>query len=251
MSSSQTNYETLYGVSLLDDLHNYFPAILYDPSRFRTVQGLLHYIQTCARNRFDLFSFGQRHFLNSSLEPESEPPAPSSAPTPAPVPATAPVRPTVHSTHIPRAGDTHISAQIDFVQDDLGLDSQSLSLLNLFNILGNMPLSNSIRSRGFATGSIPSSFLEPVVVRPTSEQVESGSTRTFPGSDSVCAICQDSIPENQMARRLTSCGHTFHISCIDTWFQRDVRCPTCRHDIRDSNQQPSQESTEDSPEEVN
>jgi hypothetical protein len=28
------------------------------------------------------------------------------------------------------------------------------------------------------------------------------------------------------------CHHTFHKSCIDTWFQENVHCPVCRHDIR-------------------
>jgi hypothetical protein len=34
-------------------------------------------------------------------------------------------------------------------------------------------------------------------------------------------------------RRLNRCGHTFHTTCIDTWFQRNVHCPVCRHDIRE------------------
>ena len=59
-----SNYETLYGVGLLDDLHNYFPALLYDSSSFENVQSVLGYIQRQTRNRFDLFSYGQREYQN-------------------------------------------------------------------------------------------------------------------------------------------------------------------------------------------
>ena len=39
------SYETLYGVGLLDDIHNYYPAVLYEPTRFNSVGALLHYFQ--------------------------------------------------------------------------------------------------------------------------------------------------------------------------------------------------------------
>jgi hypothetical protein len=34
----------------------------------------------------------------------------------------------------------------------------------------------------------------------------------------------------------------FHQTCIDAWFERNVRCPMCRHDIREqtTQQTPSQ-----------
>jgi hypothetical protein len=44
MSNRASNYETLYGVGLLDDVHNYFPALLYDSDSFRTVQDVLQYV---------------------------------------------------------------------------------------------------------------------------------------------------------------------------------------------------------------
>ena len=37
----------------------------------------------------------------------------------------------------------------------------------------------------------------------------------------------------EQVRTLTHCGHRFHVLCIDNWFQRNVHCPLCRHDIRD------------------
>lgn len=40
--------QNLYGIQLLDDLHNYFPEILYAPSHFETTHELLLYIRTQA-----------------------------------------------------------------------------------------------------------------------------------------------------------------------------------------------------------
>ena len=235
-------YETLYGVGMLDDLHNYFPAVLYDSSRFRGVQDLLHYIQVNARNRFDLFSFGQRAFLNNSLE--SSQPIPAN--TNAPHSQTNRRNRFEEGEELPAGGararsvspEARISAHIDILHEDLGFDNQALSLLNLLNVLGTIPRRQAV----------PNSFMEPVIVRPTEEQVEAGSSREFPPTETTCAICQDSIPVNQLSRRLTACGHAFHISCIDQWFQRDVRCPTCRHDIREPAvpvNEPASDRTED------
>uniref|UniRef100_A0A3B3QFX2 E3 ubiquitin-protein ligase AMFR n=1 Tax=Paramormyrops kingsleyae TaxID=1676925 RepID=A0A3B3QFX2_9TELE len=39
-----------------------------------------------------------------------------------------------------------------------------------------------------------------------------------------CAICWDSM---QTARKLP-CGHLFHNSCLRSWLEQDISCPTCR-----------------------
>jgi hypothetical protein len=80
------------------------------------------------------------------------------------------------------------------------------------------------------------SFLnERVAVYPTNEEIENASitTRATGRQDDICAICQDDIDTNQNIRRLTHCNHYFHRDCIDTWFRSNVHCPTCRHDIRE------------------
>ena len=38
-------YEVAYGVRLLDDVHNYFPALLYSQRRFMSTNQILHYIR--------------------------------------------------------------------------------------------------------------------------------------------------------------------------------------------------------------
>ncbi len=260
MSGTQNQYETLYGVGLLDDLHNYFPAILYDSGRFRSVTELLHYVTTCARDRFDLFSFGQRGYLNTTLEASSRSSSANPNTIPQPSNSFQPPAAPAQDTQIPEeeppirgrriAGtnllEPRISTHIEILQEDLGLDNQALSLLNLMNLLSGIPAIPRVQR------NLPNSFLEPVVVRPTTEQIESGSERAFPQEETTCAICQDAIPVNQMCRRLRACNHAFHISCIDQWFARDVRCPTCRHDIREpAPSVPQAQAPAPSPEEVN
>ena len=41
-------YREIYGVQLLDDIHNYLPAILYDHRRCRTIGDLLEYVRSRA-----------------------------------------------------------------------------------------------------------------------------------------------------------------------------------------------------------
>lgn len=45
--------------------------------------------------------------------------------------------------------------------------------------------------------------------------------------DYSCSICRDEISFEDKAS-LVSCGHTFHRSCIDHWFEHRNTCPECR-----------------------
>jgi hypothetical protein len=46
-----------------------------------------------------------------------------------------------------------------------------------------------------------------------------------------CPICQD-IKEPSCISRHLSCGHTFHIECIEYWLKDNTNCPMCRCDLR-------------------
>jgi hypothetical protein len=84
-------------------------------------------------------------------------------------------------------------------------------------------------------------ILEPVVVRPTPSQIAAGTQiEIVDAQDEVCTICQDNMECGSEARVIRACDHRFHIECIDTWFDRSVICPTCRHDIRIQQQEPTQ-----------
>jgi hypothetical protein len=105
-----------------------------------------------------------------------------------------------------------------------------LSLLRSFTIgnAGTITIPLSIP----AGVTLPTSWTDPVVVRPTDVQIARATTSTsVPPIDTNCSICQDSLMEP--GTRITHCGHVFHTNCIAEWFTRSVVCPMCRHDIRE------------------
>ena len=94
------------------------------------------------------------------------------------------------------------------------------------------------------TFTLPQNFLDPVAVTPTQANV-TAALEDIESSTTNCAICQDAI--SSAGVRIRHCGHVFHRSCIVNWFGMSVRCPVCRHDIRQGGQaaqtQPAVEQT--------
>lgn len=90
------------------------------------------------------------------------------------------------------------------------------------------------------TFTLPSNFSEPVAVIPTTAQITTA-LENITTSTNNCAICQDAISSGGC--KIRHCGHEFHRNCLTNWFGISVRCPVCRHDIRNpldaSNQTPS------------
>ena len=248
-------YESVYGVGLLDDLHNYFPAVLYEPSSFHSVRDLLTYISVRTRRRFDLYSNAMNSYHDTPVTdtPEtahahaaahapsaqdqrvasnlprhnftgsSYAAAASAAVSAASSALNAATNPTVNplrrnNLHLPATTNV-LSALIAGLADMNEVDTNSV-----YRILLTPPVPR-----------VPTTFMEPVIIRPTQEQI-TNSTRLGTPNDptEVCTICQETIEENQPARLILHCEHWFHTSCIDVWFQQDVHCPVCRHDIRSS-----------------
>lgn len=279
------NPEIIYGVQLLDDLHNYFPDLLYNNQRFTTVQSVLQYITSSTRRRFDLFSYGRTQYNNranvnivnaedetkendddeDAEEDEDVPAAAAAVPAPA---AAAPVTPAPAVPASARGGSppavprqrlnrTYASALN-------GSQTQSLySLLPTFDSLiyttiptlpavdgveqieSNLNLLSAIAGFFPNNNQLPRSFLDPVPVFPTPAQVSSATTiRTLEADmEDNCSICQDTMRAGEAIRHITACNHTFHRSCVDTWFVRNVRCPVCRHDIRETRADPTAAQT--------
>lgn len=46
-----------------------------------------------------------------------------------------------------------------------------------------------------------------------------------------CTVCQYDFSENEDIRKLT-CGHLFHIDCVDEWLLKNKQCPLCKVEIR-------------------
>ncbi|CAN1174366.1 RING-H2 finger protein ATL8 [Linum perenne] len=46
--------------------------------------------------------------------------------------------------------------------------------------------------------------------------------------DAQCMVCLAEYHHGDILRILPYCGHYFHMTCIDTWFQQHATCPVCR-----------------------
>lgn len=79
-----------------------------------------------------------------------------------------------------------------------------------------------------------------VTVRPTQEQINNASRLVRysdiqnPNSTS-CVISLEPFESNDNVRQLHHCGHIFFPDQFNQWFTNHVRCPICRHDIRNYN----------------
>jgi hypothetical protein len=48
-----------------------------------------------------------------------------------------------------------------------------------------------------------------------------------------CVICHEQYLENENARKLNICQHSFHSGCIENWFNERHNCPICREVIEE------------------
>ena len=53
-------YNRIYDIPLLDDIHNFFPALLYDQRHFLTLNDIFIYINTQMDTHFNIYSRAQR-----------------------------------------------------------------------------------------------------------------------------------------------------------------------------------------------
>ena len=86
-----------------------------------------------------------------------------------------------------------------------------------------------------------SSFLNStVIVRPTNQQIENASRLVSyseiqnPNSE-ACPISLERFNATDQVRQINHCGHIFLPNEFNEWFQTNVRCPVCRYDIRNNN----------------
>jgi hypothetical protein len=150
----------------------------------------------------------------------------------------------VDEVHESDTGDNLEDGEIDQSQpspsDRSILANQILQLIGISDFLGRsghgqaQPLNTGLEYV-YLTNLLMPQNLDPVLVIPTPEQLEQGTQllQATNGHESQnCSICQDSFTEGQAIRKFRVCQHEFHRNCIDVWFQRNVHCPVCRHDVR-------------------
>ena len=82
---------------------------------------------------------------------------------------------------------------------------------------------------------------ENVIVVPTSQQIEDAIEDIVFNEENYdlinetrCPITLEDFQENQILVRIRRCGHVFSQEPFRNWFRQSVRCPVCRHDIRDN-----------------
>jgi len=254
----------LYGVGLLDDLHTYFPDLLYTPERFTTTGSVLQYIRSQTESQFNLFARGQREAQQrQTLRPQLDgnpvlttpvrpPPAVATPAAPqrrirpqrhwSETGAEGPYGTGGHGAHIPiYPSIVPVAEQI--INPIENIITETYDLSSLFQIPAAQRQSSTNTNTNASIMSallnviagMPRADLEPVVVRPDNQTIDRTTTlRPARETDEteVCSICQENYTEGQAIRSITYCNHNFHKSCIDQWFERNVHCPVCRFDVR-------------------
>jgi hypothetical protein len=236
-SETETDtYHEIYGVQLLDDIHNYLPALLYDTDRFHTIGDVLQYVGARAYHYND--SVYTQHLEQARRERQRDDfrrnrgravayPSNESFFTTGGIMNSFLSRPPLYHTPV----GTHFSIVDTLMQfagsrtrTDLG------SRLNTFGTTINAP-----------NPTVPLNFFDPVPIVPTQVQIEAGTHLSIVGvdielgpgpDDNLCSICQENYTVGDGLRIINHCSHIYHRACIDRWFQRNAHCPLCRHDIR-------------------
>ncbi|KAK4717290.1 hypothetical protein R3W88_015628 [Solanum pinnatisectum] len=75
--------------------------------------------------------------------------------------------------------------------------------------------------------------LEPLAVANFPTKKYSDAFFSF-AEDTQCTICLAEYREEDTLRSLPLCGHYFHATCIDIWFQQHSTCPVCRISLRET-----------------
>ena len=228
--------QNIYSIQLLNDLHTHFPEILYNPRRFQNIQDLLSYIRGVSEvSPYDrgLQQYRMRQRARQGVIPINRY---TNISNPI-IPGTSTVIPNTSSDTFIQS--TTATSNLSSVPTRIRLNTDRTNVMDSF--LGGLSIILGSTNGGIMTMNeqaveeqLQSFLSQSVPVYPTSREIENASTTfiTTEQQDDNCAICQDVIESSQSVRRLTHCNHYFHQLCIDTWFQRNVHCPSCRHDIR-------------------
>lgn len=75
------------------------------------------------------------------------------------------------------------------------------------------------------------------IVRPTNRQILDGTRNVIFSQiqeplNARCPISLEPFDTNNEVTQILGCGHIFHSVNLSSWFERNVRCPVCRFDIR-------------------
>jgi hypothetical protein len=242
----------VYSIRILNELHELYPDLLYQPSRFQSGADVINYIveqsihgpfqREYTRYEEEREQREQREELHQRIQRLREEQAEIDA------------HEAQEAQRIQEAqrAQRSSSAQLTTASIRLMPFSQRDSTQELERAIQNVILppisSNPIPIPTSQTDSVNQlltlliedglynvySRPSPVSRRPTQEQLERTTTilALMENQDNVCTICHEGLLVEQNVRRINHCNHMFHQICIDTWFSSRSTCPTCRHDIR-------------------
>ena len=236
-----------YGVPLLDQIHTYFPDLLYNNQRFASLPMLFEYVNNQMNLHFNIYNrmHSQYHIQNAVPAANSSAsvnypvhPSPitsSNGPTaymdddmllnmlnPSSVQPTS-MRSPIRPQH---ASASRLGARSILTQLDEDLNSLLPGLDNLY------PISNIIlRASTFTTSppprqGIPRDNLNQYIRAETYEPP----TPTDLSNQPICPICYSTFRENNICS-IIACNHRFHPNRIQRWFENNHTCPMCRYDL--------------------
>ena len=258
MAFNPHSFETAYGFSLLDELHNFFPELLYDNELFATenIAWMRHRIQTLfpavyprqhnmysiyhSRTRIQEYARWHRDYMTPDAPPPTRRFTNMGAP-PTPPPPRFSVD--VSGAYSPLGGAGVASGAGSGIVEEYPQGARLLSRRLNRNVDPVPQLFTSVLF-DIPPQTTQNSFLnllnlafQDVVVSTSTEQINNASrveTHASMPEDSICSICQDHehAEDTHGDWRILHCGHSYHVPCIDTWLGSHVHCPVCRADVR-------------------
>lgn len=127
-----------------------------------------------------------------------------------------------------RPGQIYLSGRsynVEYVRPNVNADTNRRDFLRngIYNILDNMFTQEN--------------FNEPVIIRPNAREIQNATLNTTFGTinnpiNSSCPISLERFEGDTEVSQIIHCGHIFNREDLNVWFERNVRCPVCRYDIR-------------------
>ena len=189
-----------YTIGLLNDLHQHFPDLLYQPEQFESVQDVLQYVVQIAQQ--SPYARGRADYHIRTMRERER----------------------MQQRDTERQEAQRREAQRREAQRREAEQKEN----DWVSRISSAP-------RVSLTESILSEFMDELLGNhPTNDDIEASTLiiTAVQANQDDCAICQEPIQIGQSIRMLRHCTHRFHRACIDPWFENHPTCPTCRHDIR-------------------
>jgi hypothetical protein len=226
-----------YTIPILNDLHELYPDILYNPSRFQSGEDVINYVVERGVHHPYEQEYAQYQAARALHEERIEE-VPPPQPPPPPPRVEQPQEPAPRQV----VRNTRLSARElneDWEREMYGAvvwrpwhDPNYVAPLSVPDTQSSMVrLLTSLVNDGIMSGQRSSNPL-----RPSADQLRRSTTvRTLTENvEDLCHICHDGMLTGQSVRTIRHCNHMFHQLCIDTWFSSRPTCPACRHDVRNS-----------------